>query len=158
MKKIVILFIIIFVVFAVIIFFQLNNKSINNFFSSSVTSRVTINSSTFRVELAKTTEEQIRGLSGRKSLAKDSGMLFVFDRPSYYTFWMRDMEFPLDIIFIRNDEVVGVFENLPPASAKEDNPPQYGSSIISDKVLEINAGLARENNIEIGDAVIVEIK
>lgn len=157
MKRIIILFGIIFLIFGVIVFFQVNTKSINNFLNKPETPTVTINSKTFRVELAKTTQEQVEGLSGRGSLSTDGGMLFLFDKPSYYSFWMRGMKFPLDMIFILNDKVVDVYENLPPASAKDENPPQYGSSVVSDRMLELNAGQAKKNNIKTGDTAIIKI-
>ena len=157
MRKIIIIFGIIFLIFIVVVFFQVNKKSINNFLNKSSASTVTINSATFRVELAKTQKEKEQGLSGRGSLATDGGMLFLFDKPSYYSFWMRGMKFPLDIIFILDDKVVGVYEDLQPASPNDDNPPQYGSDVISDSVLEINAGAAKKNNINVGDAVITKI-
>lgn len=157
MKRIIVIFGIIFLVFVVVVFFQVNKKPINNFLNKSATSTITINSATFRVELAKTPKEQAQGLSGRGSLAKDAGMLFLFDKPSYYNFWMRGMKFPLDMIFISDDKVIGVYEDLPPASEKDENPPLYGSNVVAGSVLEINAGEASKNNIKVGDSVIVEI-
>lgn len=109
-------------------------------------------------ELARTPKEQTLGLSGRGSLAKDTGMFFLFDKPSYYSFWMRNVKFPLDIIFILNDKVVAVYENLPPAAAADANPPLYGSDVVANRVLEINAGEASKKNITVGDNVITELK
>jgi uncharacterized membrane protein (UPF0127 family) len=68
---------------------------------------------TFKIELARTPEEQQKGLSNRASLPEDHGMLFLFDKPAPYGFWMKEMRFPLDIIFIKNKTVVTVDENLP---------------------------------------------
>lgn len=158
MKRIIVIFGIILLIFVVIVFFQVNNKSINNLFNKTTTSTVTINSAIYKIELAKTQKEKTEGLSGRVGLAKDAGMLFIFDKPSYYSFWMRGMKFPLDIIFILNDKVVAIYKNLPPASANDENPPQYGSNAVSDNVLEINAGEATKNNIKVGDAVIIKLK
>lgn len=158
MNKIVALFGVIFLVFAIIIFFQVNAKTIGTLLHRSPTSKVSINSATFKVELAKTQKEQMKGLSGRSSLPQDQGMLFVFEKPSRYSFWMRDMKFPLDIIFILDNKVVRVFENVPIAAADDGNPPQFGSDVLSDKVLEINAGLARKNKIKVGDIVTFESK
>jgi uncharacterized protein len=121
-------------------------------------STVTINSATFRVLFARSAEEQRLGLGGRVSLPEGEGMLFVFDKPSYYSFWMRGMKFPLDIIFILDGKVVGVFENLPPAADTDRSPPTWGSKLVSDRVLEINAGLVKKYNIRIGDTVGYKIK
>lgn len=159
MNKIIVIFGIIFLIFlVVIVFFQVNTKSINKLLNKPATNTVNINGATFKVELAKTQKELAEGLSGRGSLPQDGGMLFVFDKPSYYFFWMRGMKFPLDIIFILNNKVVAVYEDLPPASVNEANPPQYGLDTASDRVLEINAGRARRNNIKVGDRVIIDIK
>lgn len=149
MKKIIVILGIIFLIFIVIVFFQ---------FNKSAFSTVTINSAAFRVEVARTPKEQVTGLSRRRSLSTDAGMLFLFDKPSYYSFWMRNMKIPLDMVFILNDKVVAVYENLPPASITDENPPLYGSEVAADRVLEINAGEASKNNITVGDNVIVEIK
>ncbi len=153
MNKIVALFGLIFLVFAVIVFFQVNAKTIANLLSRSPGSKVSINSAIFKVELAKTQKELTNGLSGRNSLPQNQGMLFVFEKPSYYSFWMRDMKFPLDIIFILDNKVVRVFENMPAAAAGDTNPAQFGSDVLSDKVLEINAGAAKKNKIKVGDTV-----
>ena len=158
MNKIVALFGLIFLFFAVIVFFQVNAKTIANLFHRSPTSKVSINSVTFEVELVRTQKELMHGLSGRSSLAQNQGMLFVFEKPSYYSFWMRDMKFPLDIIFILDNKVVRVFENMPAAAANDTNPPQFGSDVLSDKVLEINAGAAKKNKIKAGDTVRFELK
>lgn len=156
MNKIFVLIGFVFLVFVVIVVFQISTRPISNILKNSSASKATINSATFQVELARTPKEKVEGLSGRENLSQDAGMLFLFDKPSYYTFWMRGMKFPLDMIFILDDKVVAVFENLPPAT--EENPPQYGSDILADKVLEINAGEARKNNIKVGDSVVIEIK
>ncbi len=121
-------------------------------------STVTINSAVFKVEIANTPEEKTKGLGYRVSLPHNQGMVFVFDNPGHYSFWMRHMRFPLDIIFILNDKVVGVYENLPPAAPTETSPPTSGGELLSDHVLEINAGLARKYNIQVGDSVVYNIK
>ena len=61
---------------------------------------VNIVGKTLQVDLALTDEEKARGLSGRESLDEDEGMLFVFDVPGNYGFWMKDMNFAIDIIWL----------------------------------------------------------
>jgi uncharacterized membrane protein (UPF0127 family) len=158
MNKIVALFGIVFLVFAIIVFFQINAKTIDNLLHRSPTSNVTINSATFKVEIAKTQTELMNGLSGRNSLAQDQGMLFVFEKPSNYSFWMRGMKIPLDFVFIKDNKVVRVFENVPAAAAGDANPPQFGSDVVSDKILEINAGLVKKYKIKAGDTVTFQLK
>lgn len=60
---------------------------------------VEVKGQTFKVAIADTDEKRTKGLSGRDNLAQDQGMLFLFDKPGNYPFWMKDMRFPIDIIF-----------------------------------------------------------
>src|SRR4026208_1251957 len=75
-------------------------------------STVTINGHTLNIEIAQTQIEREKGLSGRDTLPENSGMLFVFDKPDYYAFWMKDMKFPLDFIWIRDQKVVQITEGV----------------------------------------------
>ena len=78
-------------------------------------------------------------------------MLFVFKEEGYYPFWMKDMKFPLDIIWINDSKVIDITygaqtEGSTPTNIyRPNNPVKY--------VLEVNAGFALENNIRIGDPV-----
>lgn len=82
-------------------------------------SRIVIAGHEFRVELADTDKERERGLSGREGIAADAGMLFVFPEPVIVPFWMKDMEFPIDIIWIADGRVVGVVERATPDGGKK---------------------------------------
>ena len=73
---------------------------------------VSMNNKTFKVTVAKTIEEKQKGLSGQKSLGQDKGMLFVFNEKGYYSFWMKDMKFPIDIIFIDGETIVTIYKNI----------------------------------------------
>lgn len=112
---------------------------------------VTIDGHTFMVAVANTTQEKETGLSNRTSLPQDQGMYFPFSTPSFYPFWMKGMEFALDILFIKDNKVVTVFRNLPPAQGNF--PPVYKPNQPADAVLEINAGLSQTYNINPGDTV-----
>ncbi|MCC6290679.1 DUF192 domain-containing protein [Candidatus Nomurabacteria bacterium] len=69
------------------------------------------------LELAQTPEEMTRGLSGREGLPEDSGMLFVYPEDTVPAFWMKDMRFPIDIIWLdKNWMVVGIEKNLLPST------------------------------------------
>jgi len=138
--------------------FLLSLISIYNYFAtSSRSSSVSIKDTTFNIDIAKTEEEKSRGLGDIKRIPDNQGMLFVFDRPGQHGFWMWGMEFPLDIIFINGDRVVGVYENLPVLDPDESNPPIWGKQLVSDRVLEINAGLAKKYDIKVGDKVKFDI-
>ena len=108
----------------------------------------------FSVEIVDTVIAQALGLSGRPSLPENQGMLFVFDGLAIRNFWMAGMRFPLDLIWIKEDVVVGFSENLPPATGSSTQ--IYNSPEPADKVLEINAGLVKKLGIKIGDAVMLK--
>jgi uncharacterized membrane protein (UPF0127 family) len=113
------------------------------------TARISIAGTVLTVELAGTPETQEKGLSGQPSLAKDHGMLFVFDHEDYWSFWMFDMQFPLDIIWFNSaHQVVWTELDLQPCSASN-------CAIITPEgeamyVLEVNAGFVAANHIYVG--------
>lgn len=105
------------------------------------------------VEVADTKEEKSRGLSGRSALSYDSGMLFAYDKPELYRFWMKDMKFPLDFIWINGDTIVDLLPNVPlPVPGQQDQSlPIYQPVTKIDKLLEVNAGVVEAKQIQIGD-------
>jgi len=73
-----------------------------------------------KVDLALTEAQREQGLSGRQSLNENEGMLFVFDSPGNYPFWMKDMNFPIDIIWLSEDgSVIYIKKNALPESYPE---------------------------------------
>lgn len=103
-----------------------------------------------KVDLALTAGERARGLSGRIGLGENDGMLFVFDSEGIYPFWMKDMNFPIDIIWInKNLRVIYVKENATPASYPESFSP--GEKALY--VLEVPAGFSEKNGLKLGDMV-----
>lgn len=106
----------------------------------------------FTVAIADEASEQMQGLSGKEKLSKDRGMLFVFEKPDYYSFWMKEMKFPLDIIFIKGNKIVKIYSNVP-APKNNEGLPVYQTPNPSDKVLEINAGLSNEYGFKEGQTV-----
>ena len=78
----------------------------------------------YNVKVAKTEEERLKGLQEVTELAKDEGMLFIYEKPQTVGFWMKDTAIPLDIIFINDDcEVISIYKGQPYNKdiAKEDN-------------------------------------
>lgn len=153
-NKIIVVIGIIFAIFIAFIFIQFNPVGTNT--SQQATSTVTIKDQTFKVSVAETEEDKQKGLSGRASLPLNEGKLFMFDKPGAYTFWMKNMKFPIDIIFINGDTIVSITENAPPAT--KGDAPVYQPTAPSDKVLEISAGLSQKYNFKSGDKVTFEIK
>jgi len=99
---------------------------------------VSVGSQTYRVEVVSTASELARGLSGRSKLWHGFGMLFVMPNEEHVTFWMKDMRFPLDIVWISQGMVAGVERNLPYPQAGTE-PVLVGSPNVS-YVLEVNEG------------------
>ncbi|MEQ1561516.1 MAG: DUF192 domain-containing protein, partial [Nitrospira sp.] len=112
---------------------------------------IVIQGKTFSVEVAKTEAELKKGLSGHKPLLDNEGMIFLFDREDTYGFWMRDMLFPIDIIWLTKDWKITHIEN---SIAPETYPKVYSSTFPSKYVLEVSAGTAERLGWEIGDAVL----
>ncbi|MCX6751552.1 MAG: DUF192 domain-containing protein, partial [Candidatus Nomurabacteria bacterium] len=93
-------------------------------------------------------EAQEKGLSGRKSLNEDQGMLFVFYKSEIYPFWMKDMNFAIDIIWIDEDfRVVFIKKNASTQSYPETFTPNQNARY----VLEGSAGFSEKNNLKVGD-------
>ena len=103
------------------------------------------------LEIADTEAKRQFGLMKRKYLPENAGMLFIFDRPTKPVFWMKDCYIPLDIIFIRGSKIVNMYTSVPPC--KEIPCEKYPSIELVDKVLEVNAGFAKKNNVKINDTV-----
>ena len=103
-----------------------------------------------KVDLALTAKEQEQGLSGRENLKNDAGMLFIFPKPSINYFWMKDMNFPIDIIWIDfNFRVIYIQKDALPSSY----PNSFGPGVDNSYVLEVSDGFSEKNNLKIGDSV-----
>lgn len=119
---------------------------------------VLINGKTLKVELADTSSKRSKGLSGRTSLGELEGMLFVFPKADKHPFWMKGMKIPLDFVWIIQDRVVDILENvLPPSLGQADSSLKiYSASIEIDKVLELPAGTVKKLDIKVGDLVKIQ--
>jgi uncharacterized membrane protein (UPF0127 family) len=106
------------------------------------------------VEVAADPASRAKGLSARSALNTD-GMVFLFDAPGFYQFWMKDMNFPIDIIWIRRGVVVDFEERVPfwPKSTPDFLLPRYQPDVPADTVLEVKSGFIAQNNVRIGDRI-----
>jgi len=104
----------------------------------------------FLVELATNDLERARGLMFRASLAADQGMLFIFDSPGEYPFWMKNTQIPLDIIWLDEDQKV-VFISADTAPCDETNCPSINPQKSAKYVLELNGGAAQRIGLAVGD-------
>jgi uncharacterized protein len=98
-------------------------------------------------EVAQTNSQKDKGLGGRTCIAADQGMLFVFDKPGIYPFWMKDMKFPIDMVWIdSNHTVVTIKSNVSPSTY----PQNFKNSEPAQYVLELKAGQAKALDINNG--------
>ena len=136
--------------------FQNQTLSISDNLPSLAKTKIYVGETEIPVEIADTFQKRQKGLSERESLAKGEGMLFVFAQENIQPpFWMKKMEFAIDIIWIDDNKIVQINEDVP---APEPDTPNselkfYSPNQPIDYVLEVSAGFVDENNIKIGDDV-----
>ncbi len=132
------------------IFFILLFLLVSNIENINYIKYVKIAGEDIKVELALTQEEKVQGLSNRAGLKENEGMLFVFDNPRKYYFWMKGMNFPIDIIWIKEDNrVIYIKKDAQIDSFLE----TYGIEENSKYVLEVVAGFSEKHNLKVGDIV-----
>jgi len=106
------------------------------------------------VYLADDPRIRTRGLSNKTYLPEEKGMLFVFEKPDQYSFWMKEMNFSIDMVWIDEEgEVVFVKENAAP----ESYPMLFTPPKPALYVLEVNAGYARELGLTVGTKVDIDL-
>ena len=111
---------------------------------------IRVGSTNLMAEVAETNTEKARGLSFRESLPQNQGLIFLFDTAEKYQFWMKDMRFPIDIIWIGSDKtVVDITPNLDPNTY----PKLFAPKEPAMYVLETNTSFAQTHGIHIGDSV-----
>jgi hypothetical protein len=115
--------------------------------------KITIGHQSLWVELAVSQAAQAKGLSGRDNLPQNQGMLFVFAAKGQPNFWMKEMRFPLDFIWLADGRVVEIAENIepPPPGLADKDLALYRPGVMVNQVLEVNAGWAKEHGIKLGD-------
>ncbi len=114
---------------------------------------VKIRNTTFIVDVAVTAKEKELGLGNRNSLAYDHGMLFVYDHKELFPFWMKNMRFPIDILWIEDKIIVDITKNVPIPENSTKKLPVYHPIVPVDTVLEVNAGITDRFNISVGDRI-----
>ena len=120
--------------------------------SQPTRTQMRVGNTTIAVEIADTVGKQRQGLSGRDSIAADQGMYFPMGQLAIHSFWMKDMRFPLDIIWIRAGQIVDISENVPypygdhaPVVARPKEP--------ADAVLEVNADFTEKHGVKVGNRI-----
>lgn len=150
LKKIIYILFLLLIISSFIIYKNINNfKQI--FFSEKKIVVFEKKNIKIKVEIADEALEQWQGLSDRKKLNKNNGMLFIFTDKKIRTFVMRRMNFPLDIIFINDDKIINIQKNLKPEGKITIN--KYSSLEPVNYVLEVNAGFTDKYKIKAGDKI-----
>jgi len=105
---------------------------------------------TITVEIADTSEKRMTGLMYRKSLKKNEGMLFIFSDEEIRSFWMKNTLIPLSIAFIKGDGIIVHIEDMEPQTETT-----HSSKYPVKYALEVNKGWFKENNITVGDKILL---
>ncbi|MDR3559740.1 MAG: DUF192 domain-containing protein [Candidatus Pacebacteria bacterium] len=121
------------------------------FIAGNNAATVVINGQKFSASLATTPAERQKGLGDRDSLCRNCAMLFKFEKKGDYMFWMKDMRFDLDIIWIADGKIVYIAKDISHEALNTIDP-----KTPADNVLEINAGLAERYGFKIGDAISIK--
>jgi len=137
---------------------------------SQAQATVVVGGKVFSADVASTAQERAQGLSGREGLSDDGGMVFLFGSPGNYGFWMKNMRFPIDIVWIKGlpsqilpgktweGKVVGFSENTEAEQGKTASELRvYYPPEPVDKVLELKAGAVSEYGLKVGDGVEVNL-
>ena len=113
---------------------------------------VCIKNACVEAEVAAIEPERERGLMFRPKLLANQGMLFIFDRPGLQRFWMKNTNFPLDIIWMDQSKTVVDFKlDAQPCPAEPCE--SFGPRADALYALEVNAGFVRRYGISVGDKV-----
>jgi hypothetical protein len=128
--------------------FRYNEKEGTRF---SVLKKVEIHGKELALETVDDAEGIQQGLSDRPSMSDDEGLLFVMPNVDIHTFWMYHMNFAIDMVWLRNGEVVEIAENMLEPSQTGGIPMTHTPRVLSDMVLELTAGGVERYGLEVGD-------
>ena len=131
----------------------LTTQDQKNLNQSEYNQRLQVGIKIINVKIASTPEEMRQGLSGSKKLADDEGMLFDFKTPQNVNFWMKNMTFDLDIIWIKNKKIVGISADVPHPTSSSSPLPFYSPPQPVDMVLEVVSGWSKKYGIEVGESI-----
>lgn len=152
MKKLLLLLILFLIAVAVLSVWKIKPKSSDP--SVKIVS-AKIEDTPLSLEVLSTPLERAKGLSGRENLEEGKGILFVFPKEGKYGFWMKDMKFPIDIIWIdENFRIVGIENSLSPESYPESFYPPENIQY----VIEVPAGFSQRHSVIIGEGLFLEAR
>lgn len=118
---------------------------------------MTINNHRFNVEIDYTAQAKAKGLGGRPCIQPDQGMLFDFGKDGHYAIWMKDMNFPIDVIWIDSEHKIAAIEiDFQPSTYDKQNPEKSERRINQNParyVLEVKANTAKDLHLALGTQV-----
>lgn len=112
----------------------------------------------FRALVLDTPQTQKQGLSGKTwdEFPGDHAAIFLFEKPQLQYFWMKDMRFPLDFLWVRDNQIIGIDENIPEPASNNNEIYRINSNDTADMVIELHAGTVKEFSIKIGDQIFLK--
>ena len=113
---------------------------------------IKIKNQQFQVDVVNLQADIEKGLSGQENMAENEGMLFQFSDLDFRTFWMKDMFFDLDILFISDNVIREIITLQKPTG---NYIPLHRSKKKVDYVLELNSGVCEKYGIKVGDAMVI---
>lgn len=150
MKKVIIAYGVLVIVVILLAFAKFKGL---NFLPASGGKSAVIDNHTYTLLIANDDKSRQIGLSNRKSLDENTGMLFIFPKKGIYSFWMKDTQIPLDMIWIDDNKIVYIAKKVPPQAGNKGNLPIYTPTQQANYVLEINGGQSDKNKFKTGDKV-----
>jgi len=151
MKKLVIVYVVLIIAVILLAVFKFGGKVPNiSLFGGA---QADVNGTKINLTVVKSDNDKQKGLSGRKSLDNNQGMLFVWDKKGIYPFWMKGMLFSIDIIYINDTNVVYVVENAAAPTGQAQILTVYKPDAAANYVLEVNAGTAERLKIKKGTKI-----
>ncbi|HET8575303.1 MAG TPA: DUF192 domain-containing protein [Candidatus Paceibacterota bacterium] len=130
--------------------FLLSERSPVSTLKASKEISLSLNGHVLAAEVADTASERLQGLSDRAELAPGKGMFFVFPESDYQGIWMKDMHFPIDILWLdQSYHVVSLMTNVSPGTY----PTIFKPAVPAEYVLETNAGFVKQVGLHLGDQV-----
>ena len=150
MKKILVAYGVLIVVVLLLAFLKFGGMNLIPSFGNKTAE---INKHTYKLLIANDDKSRQVGLSNRKSLDQNTGMIFIFPKKGIYSFWMKNTQIPLDMLYINDDKIVYIVKNAPPQAGKTGNLPIYTPTNEANFVLEINGGQSDKYKFKTGDKV-----
>ncbi|MCX6781462.1 MAG: DUF192 domain-containing protein [Candidatus Magasanikbacteria bacterium] len=116
--------------------------------------QVTLGGEQFRARVADTVYKRTHGLGGTSVLVGHDAMLFVFPVKDRYSFWMKDVSYPIDIVWFADGKIIDVASRVPPVPTDVSiSLPTYKPRLAADRVVELPSGTAERLQLKIGDPI-----